>query len=66
MKQLPGFSYLITRIRDKTIILWRAALKPEYLIQSGHPLLDSGSVTMVPLPLPGSQLDTFTRQRVHK
>jgi hypothetical protein len=36
-------------------VLWRAAWKPEYLSQKGRPLPDNGSVTMVYLPLSGSQ-----------
>jgi hypothetical protein len=45
-------------------VLSRAAKNLEYLSQSGCPLLENGPITTFPLPLSGSQLNTFTRQRV--
>jgi hypothetical protein len=48
------------------IVLWHAAWKLEYLNRSGRPFLDNGSVTRFPVSLSGWQLNTFTRQRIHR
>jgi hypothetical protein len=47
-------------------ILWCAAWKQKYLNLSGRPLLDNSSVTRFPVSLSGWQLNTFTRQRIHR
>jgi hypothetical protein len=47
------------------IILWRAALKPEYLSQSGRPLLDNGSVTTFPVRQTCSCCKTYIIDRCH-